>query len=224
MGIVPITLFHVSQHSGITHGFSLFAQLFPAPLRALGAGGREEYLHLRAGQDSRAHIAPVHHHVVCLCHAALQPKQVVAHGQKGRHAGGCHAHRLCAHGCGDILSVQIDMLCAVLIREADVYLVQQGLHGSTVPWGHTLPQRIQPYGAEHGARVYIHIAQLFGKAARQGGFSCPGGAVDGNGDHVFSSFLFAVLRAAHAGPPHASAPTGICRAAALAVAKARPRL
>lgn len=82
VGIVPIPLFHVSQHGGIAYGFSLLAQLFPAPLRALGAGGREEYLHLRVGQDSRAHIAPIHHHVVCLCHAALQPKQVVAHGRK----------------------------------------------------------------------------------------------------------------------------------------------
>ena len=183
MGVLIIALANILQHFFVIGGLAFFHQLFHTALgTGFGAGGEKD-LHGGLRQDHRADITAVHQHILLFGHAALQAQQKLAHTGVCGYGAGSHAHLLLTNGFRNILAVQINVLCAVNAGKLQMNAGQQLLHGGSILQIRFFTQAKQTDRAVHGAGVYINIAQLFGKALGQGGFSGSAGAIDCNRDH-----------------------------------------
>ena len=103
--------------------------------------------------------------------------------------GGGHADVLGTDGAADVLTVQVDVLCAVQQADIQPDLRQQCGHGVGVVGVHTRAHGVQPDGAVHSACVDVDIAQILGQCLGQAGFTGPGRAIDCNGNHVYHPLL-----------------------------------
>ena len=200
----PVAVLIIPAADVLQNGFEIsvhtFFLQFPeaAGGPGLGAGGEED-LHTGVRQDHGADVPPIHQDVVGAGHAPLQFQQKGTHRRMSRHCTGGHAHLFGPDGLAHVLTAQKHTLGAVHIAQLDLDLGQKGRDRCLILGVHALAQGEQTDGAIHGAGVHIQIAQLLCQALGKSRFSRPGGAVDGNRDHVFSYFLLFIL--CKAAPP-----------------------
>ena len=105
------------------------------------------------------------------------------------HGGGGHADVLGTDGVADVLTVQVDVLCAVQQADIQPDLRQQCGYGVGVVGIHARAHGVQPDGAVHSAGVDVDITQILGQCLGQAGFTGPGRAIDCDRNHDISPFL-----------------------------------
>ena len=162
------------------HLLTLLNQFLIAALCTGLCRGGQENLDRRIRQDDRADVAAVHQDIAVFRHIALGFQQKPAYFRHSGYLGRVVRNLRCTNGFGDILAVQENALCAVLIGQLNGDLRQGCDNACRVLSGNAPAAHRQTDGTVHRTRIHIYIAEFCRGSTRHGGFSCPGRAVDGN--------------------------------------------
>ena len=163
----------------------------------MGARGQID-LQLRVREHHGPDIAAVHHHGLLGSQLLLEGDQAVPHLLHLRDPGGHVSYRLGPKKAGHIVSVQVDVLGAILVGDGNIRAPAGIFDPGLITGIHSAAQHMHGHGAVHRAGIHVDKPQLLRRLFRDRALAGPGRSVDCN-LHVSSpSFRIMACAAAFA--------------------------
>ena len=169
-------------------GFDLFEIGGPAapsevvlpPSRSLLNGGGEENFEFGLGKDVGADVATFGNEAAFLAVLALLAGKEIADGGLGGDRGDAGSDFGAAEVAARVFAIDVERRGVGAAVENDVAVADEFGNGGAIVDGNPLLENEPGDGAVGGSGVEVEQAELLGYAVGDGGFSSPGGSVDGN--------------------------------------------